>query len=484
MTDTHRGVVRYPLGEEASPVRRLDPQRELIDAKSLADEVPEQAESLREAVRQQDWTRLGAAGREMRSRGDRELHRLLRVQEKLNRASTGTATDAAARGEPPDPGDINRADVLQRLEAGGPLGNLVDDPERFVRALAAGDVDSPEEFSGEVPDATATLLPRLHRKLRTVATWYVVVGYDAELKAELFAAQEAVEPDRLSMAALEAIEDDLAELRSSGRRLLGRVQGALIGEEWDRLEECCRRGRSLPVEVVDDLVATGRTLRAGRTFYEQSSERGSENDAVEVARVQVALHRTVKTLETLLAACCEHLVLARQRGRYEESEDAVKRARETHFESLVRDGVNVDLDDLLESPGEYDGRLVETEGFVERLRHVTQDGYGTKFDLVDRYHDVRVVVFYPYRDLTERFFTDGAYAHLNGEFTASSEHEDGDPSIQIDVVNLGENGEESWLDAVVDDLEDDVSFERFPAQGNVLWSLEPPRPEPDGGDAE
>lgn len=469
-----------PFDPTDRPVERFDPERDLFDVDALLAEGEADVETLRSNRDAGDWESLFRTGREMHARGERRLHILLRAQEKL--ATEARAIRAYAErveGAPDDPPELDEslrtklADGLRERADSLPGSGSID-IEKVAEDVEAGRVTVSESSTDPLDDARMTTHPRLLREQRDLLTWQVCEGYAAMVRARLWESVTAAEPTEHPDRVVADVDDRLAEIRDRVTAVLRTFYADLVREEFDHLESAAHRGAAYPDELVAELGALGRRLREARRWHRQSDSRWSGHRAADVARVEMRLGRTVRLLTFLVAASYRHLFLARQDGAIEECIDAVERARETRFESLVRDGVNADVDDLLESPGEYDGRLVEVEGFAEDVRHVTDDGYGTKFDLVEPGGEARIEVFYPYRNLVDTLLFDGAYVHLNGEFVASCDHVDGGSDIHLDAVNVGENAEESWFDHLASEFTSANLAELYPFHANARWSLETP----------
>lgn len=449
----------FPDVEPGLPVDSFDPGRDLGDWERLADLAEYDARVLRDARGAGALDAYFRAAVKVKSEGVFRLHELLGAQAKL----TDGFRTLEAVAAPDDAGRLDVEDAVASLERRlDGSGELDDARRRRLEAAAA------------VPEHVEAL-----REQRNLAIWYATAGYESLVRSSLFAAVDDATPEPPGDGVLAAIEARLDETRTAVRGLFRRYYGALATEDWTALEAHARRGSWYPFEVRSDLVELGTTLRRARRHYRESDARGSEGDAVDAARVEVDLHRTARELTLLLASSYRYLFVAGQHDAREERREAVEAALEAGFPSLVRDGLNVEVDDLVEEPAAYDGRLVETDGFVENLRGTSEGGEGTSFDLVDRRHGRRLRVFYPYRDLTWWSLQEGAFVHLNGEFAASSEFADGDPEIQLDVVNVGGNAGESWLDREAHVNASAGVYARYPSHANALWSIE--LPPTDGG---
>lgn len=441
---------------------RFDPDRDLGDWEELADLAERDARLLRSHRAAGRWSSYFTKAARMKSEGVFRLHELLGAQAKVNGGFGTVEAVAAPEGATTAPGEFDVDDAVERIESrldgtGEPAGSGDGVARRRLEAAA-----NAPAHAGDL------------REQRNLATWYVTAGYESLFRSSLYAEFEEAAPEPLGDGTLDAVEARLREARDEARDLFRRYYAALASEDWEGLEAHTRRGTWFPFEVRTDLVHLGAALHRARAHHRESDARGSESDAVAVARVEADLHRTTRELTLLLAASYRYLFVARQHDAHEERREAVEAALETGFPSLVRDGLNVDVDDLVAEPGEYDGRFVETEGFVENLRDPSEGGQGTSFDLVDRREDLRLRVFYPYHDLTWWSFRDGAFVHLNGEFAASSEYADGDPELQLDAVNVGGNAGESWLDHVAHAHAGAGVYARYPSQANATWSLELP----------
>lgn len=459
----------------ASRYLRFEPRRYLYDTESLRERARSDAEELDELAHARDWQAVYDAATRMKSRGESRLQQLLRGRTVLNGMGQAAGELRAYlslrdRGEPGGREGV-AAELRRLVEDGGPPAVAESTVRESVLAessLSDTDVDVPD---GTGYAAYADLL----RYQRDLAGWHAVSGYVVRAEVTLYAVVEETTPVEYSPAVLAAIEDEIERVRTGAMDLLRDVYGALAGEEWERLEGHARRAASYPDEVVHDLYAVARTLREGRRF-EAETEGGAAGQAAAFARAEMELNRTLRLLGVLLGAGHRFRSVARQAGMDEESREAAEAAREKGFESLVADGVNVDVGDLFDGGGEYDGRLVEVEGFAENVRF-DDEQVVTRFDLVDRLHDRRVPVYYPYHDLTDWHLRDDAYVRMEGHFDARSESTGG-PELQVDVVSVAENGEDSWFDAVVSDLASANVFDLYPSQGNLFWSFEPPA---DGG---
>lgn len=469
------------------PLGHFDPETDLFDVGALSEEAEADVEGLRTHREAGDWEALYRTGSEMKARAESRLHALLRAREKLNHDAAAVRALADRSGsspeDPPEFDESLRADLAERLRdrLDGPLGTLLEDPEQVADDLEAGRIEVSESSTDFAEDARLTAFPRMLRGQRDLLTWQVGVGYAELLAARLYGSIEAADPARHDDDVVDALDGRVTEIREEVLSLLRAYYADLVSGDFEGLAATARRGTSYPDELVEEVADLGRRLREARRFYRRSDERGSETDAARVAGVEMRLGRTTRLLAFLVAASWRGLFLARQGDVGAEAREAVETARETRFESLVRDGVNADVGDLLDDPAEYDGRLVEVEGFAEGVRLVTDDGYGTKFALVDAGEENRIEVFYPYRDLTEWFLYDGSYLRLHGEFVASCEHAGGAPDVHLDAVNVGEHGERSWFDYLVNELASADVYELYPSHANVAWSIEAP-PADGGGD--
>lgn len=465
------------LPEAASRYLRFDPGRYLYDIESLRDGAQSDAEELDKLSAAQDWQAVWEAATRMKNRGESRLRQLLRGRTVLNDVELA-ATDVRSYLSVRTGGDEPRS----AAEVAAELQRLIEDGSRpavaesVVREFLADEIAIEDEV--DLLDSTNRGgYSHTFRYQRDLASWYAVSGYMVRAETALYSTVEHATPIEYSPAVLAAIEDEIDRIRNGTMDLFQDIYVALAGEEWADLEGRAWRATSYPNEVGHDLYAMASTLREGRRF-EAEHEDGAAGQAAAFARAEVDLNRTLRLLGTLLGAGYRYLFVARQAGVDEESRDAAAAAREKGFESLVADGVNVDVGDLFGEGEEYDGRLVEVEGFAENVRY---DGERTvtRFELVDRLHDRRVPVYYPYHDLTDWHLRDDAFVRMEGHFNAHSEWADG-PELQVDRVSVAENGEESWFDAVVAELDRSSIFDLYPSGGNLFWSFEPPAGEAHG----
>lgn len=471
-------VVRFGLSPDSYvlPGDRFDPREDLLVFGDLVTRAIGDALTVVDSRERRRWENHRQASREMVGYGERVLPKLLRAQAGIDDAVREFAelagSDAAAA---PVPDDLDadrlvehlRAQVGETLAAAIPgTDHLEDELESGFRPPSSFDLDPGES-------AAATVWADVLETQRHYGIWFVAAGYEELFRAEQFAATEAASPEPVPDAALEAIAARVRQFDAEIADQFRQLYGALVAPDWDRLEARARRALSYPFEVREDLRRFGTTLHGARLERERSDEWHADNRVMAIGRTQAELHEVVWKLTMLLAASYRYLFVARQRPGHPEAVEEVEVARETAFDSLVDEGEPVDLDDLLDEPGAYDGTLVQTGGFVRNLRY-DGDAPGSKFDLVDVWNDRRVRVFLPYRNLGYWSVRDGAYVRPNGTFAASSEHVDGDPEIELDVVSVADNAERSWLDHVAHSLAADGVFDRYPSRVNAYWSLEPP----------
>lgn len=457
-------------------VNRFDQDRYLREQTSLVEQAEERAADLRSHRENRDWEALAEAGRALQAEGERWLAELLRgrtamneVQESLDRLQVVEDATPTTDADPAELDFEAMAEDLRELRAVSG-GDVIT--ESLVQSVEAGEVEIGEGPADLRSDLRVTGYAEMLREQRQLAIWYATTGFITAVEAALYRTVESAAPTAHSERTREVVEDEMAAVREGATERFRAMYGALAARDWGVLARHARESTAYPVEVWPDLRAVAGTLREGRRY---EAEGGAAGQEAAFAGAETALHGTVRLLALLLEVGHRFLFVAREGGTDEESREAAAAAVETHFESLVVDGVNVDVDDLLDAADEYDGRLVETEGFAEDVHVVTEDGFGTAFDLVDRLHDRRVAVFYPYRDLTDYLLHEGAYVQLNGEFEAESDALDGEPLVQVDTVSLVENGEESWFDRVAGEYADHNGFELYPGGGNLCWSMEPPR---------
>lgn len=470
------------------PGQRFEFERYVEEWQPLLEHANHDAAEIERLRKEGDWTAMYRKGVKMTAEGTRRLHEHLRSQKRLN-TEIQVVEEARDRYEdegtrPVEDGDVDTEEIVSALkeQVDGEYRSALPDDETLAEWI-----ESPGDAGAlEVPhpseSAAATAFADRLREHRNLAIWYVTGGFETLFRADLYREIDGAAPEQRSDAAVEATERFFEEVETEVVGLLQEYYGALAAGDYDRLEGHVWRGTSFPFEVRDELVAVGAMLHRAREYERERSERGHERSAIAFAELQAELHRISRLLTLLLAASYWYLFVARQGDVHEEARAEVETARRTGFESLVVDGLDVDVDDLVESPEEYDGRLVETTGFVENVQYNPGESTGTSFEVVDVRHDCRVRVFSPYRHLRVWALRHGAFVHLNGEFTASSEYADGDPEIELDVVSVGGNSDDSWFDHVVNELGQDNMdiFSRYPSHTNAIWSLELPA----GGDSE
>lgn len=487
-TRTARMVFRVGLSAEeyVLPTERFDPGADLLAYDVLASQAKTDADAVVASREGGRWEKHREKGREMIGFGERFLRKLLHTQSKVDDSVRTVAKMNDAGGDPGAvPDDLDPNDLIEHLRAqlGDEMAAAIPDAAYFESELESG-LRSPSSFDLDLADsAGATLWADLLEAQRNLGIWYVAAGYEELFRADFFAAIDAATPDPRPQAALDAIEREVEQLDGEVTARFQSLYGSIAAADWGRVESRSRQSISYPFEIHDDLVRLGTTLRRARMARDRSDEWHADNDVMEIGQIEARLHEVTWKLTMLLAASYRFLFVARQRTGHPEAEAEVEAARETRFGSLVDRGESVDLDHLLGDPDAYDGALVETGGFVEDLWY-DPDAPGSKFELVDVWNDRRVRVFLPFRNLNHWSIREGAYVRLHGAFAAESEHLDGDPEIELDVVGVGEHADESWLDHVARSLEADDVFDRYPSRTNAYWSLEPPADETtmtDGG---
>lgn len=455
----------------ASTLLGFEPHRYLVDPASYRERAQADSESLHELTHARDWQAVTDAAAGMMDHGTRRLRKLLRGRTAMNDV-TAAAADLRTYAALRDHGDgtPSRETLVAGLRALNDESARAVVPESTLRALDSGDAPTTDPFDRREDDWLASY-DEVLRHQRDVATWYVAAGYENVARVGLYSVAERVKPVEHRPSDLASFEDELDAIRRETTARFRALHSALAGAAWDDLDAHALRATSYPEEVLVDLLGLAWRLRQGR-LYEREVD-GNPGQAADFARAELELHWTLRLLELLLAAGHRLRFVARRGEADETARAAADDAADKRFESLVRDGVNVDLDDLLDAADDYDDRLVEVEGYADDVRFVTGDGSGTKFDLVDRLHDRRVPVFYPYRDLTAWHLYDGAYVRVEATFDADSEWTDG-PELVLDAVNVGENAGESWFDALVNEFHSAGVLELYPSRGNAVWSIELP----------
>lgn len=461
------------------PGQRFEFEAYLEEWSTLVEHAEHDSAEIERLRKRGDWDELYRKSVRMKAEGVRRIHEHLRSQKKLNDGirAIEEANERAEQfhGEPGSAAEFDPGEVVSALkeQVSGAYRSALPDDETLEEWLGSSGQSARNVDASE--SAETTVFTERLRDHRNLAIWYITAGFETAFRASLYDEIDGASPERRSTAAVEATEAFFEEIRGEAVDLLQDYFGALAAGEFDLLESRAWRGTSFPFEVSEQLVAVGAMLRRGRLH-----ERDQGGSGREFAELEAQLHRLSRLLTLLLAASYRYLFVARQGDLHEEARSEVERARETAFESQIVDGLNVDVDELVENPTEYDGRLVETTGFVENVQYRPDGAPGTRFDVVDG--EDRIQVFSPYRHLNVWALREGAFVHLNGKFTASSEHADDDPEIELDVVEAGGHAEESWFDHVVNEFGQNNAdvFALYPSHTNAIWSLELPT----GGEAE
>lgn len=471
-------VFRIGLSPESYvlPADRFDPGADLFAFDDLVPRAIDDAEAIVDYRERGDWEELRRTAEGMIGFGERILRKLLDAQSKLDDSveEVGRLTDSGAAGAPA-PEDLDVDELVEHLQAqlGESVAAAIPDAEQLEEQLESG-FRAPASFDVDPAEsAGATLWTDVLDKQRAIGIWFVVAGYEELFRVDFFAAGEDASPESRPEAALESIGRRIQQYDDEIEDRFQRLYGTLAAADLDRLEASARRSVSYPFEVRDALRRLATDLRMARVERDRSDEWHAGNDVMAIGRLEAELHEVVWKATMLLAASYRYLFVARRRPGHPDVVAEVETACDTRFGSLVAEGEAVDLDDLLDDPDAYDGTVVETAGFVEDLRY-DQDAPGSKFELVDVWNDRRVRAFVPYRNLQYWSIRDGAYVCLNGTFAAESEHADGDPEIELDVVSTAENAERSWQDHVARSLEAADVFDRYPSRINAYWSLESP----------
>jgi hypothetical protein len=466
----------------------FDQSMNLLDAQEMVQQAREDAEEVRSLMDKRDWDGFCEKGLRMKNLGDHRIRNLLNGQEKLNQIRV--AAQYLAKAEPrtsSEPLELDQNDwknIAAQLKEkmDGPLAGIISNTEGLLKDLNSGKVPVSEKPIDHLKDSRVTIFAEMHKEQRNTAIWYTISGYASMMNAKMYSIVDMAEPKYLSSEALNAIKREIQGVHDTGLDFLKKFYGKLIQESWSGLEDEAWKGASYPEEVFDDLMFLFQRLRRGHVFQMESKKRGHEKKTIDIARVEMMLHRSFRMMMLVLVASRYFLFIARQKGLHEEGGKEVKGALKMHFNSLNRDGVNVRIYNLLKSPKKYDGRFIETEGFIENLHLIHgKGGYGTKFNIVDIQHDHRLEVFLPFRDLVEWFVYDGAFMRVNGDFVASCSDSGGNPDLHLDRINLGENAKKSWFDYIAFKFDKTNIFELYPSQVNAMWSVESPPQE--GGEA-
>lgn len=441
------------------------------DLDALSDQVATDEEELDRLVDDRDWEGLVDASARLRHVGEDRLRRHLAGRKTLNRvtrAAEGLETQLTNLDQ--GPGTPEREEIVSKLRG---LNEAAEDtvvPEALVKALEGDEISDLGEDTSLTDAIGAEAYAEMLDVQRDLAIWYAVAGYAIFGRAVTYHQLHHAEPnERLSQ--LDRIEGRIEAFQAQAMERFGELYAALVGRSWDRLDAAGLRASAYPISALTDLSWIALALREGRR-YEAEVDENPGQEAM-FASAELELHRTYRLLALLLGAGHQARFTACRAEVEEEPYETARTAADKRFNSLVRDGVNVDIDELAEDPSEFDGRFVEVEGFVDDVRVETGDGYATRFDLVDRLHETRLPVYYGFRNLRQWHLHEGAFARVQGDFVAESEHVEG-PEIEGDIVNVGQNGDESWFDALTSDFASREVYELYPAHANLIWSLEPP----------
>lgn len=292
------------------------------------------------------------------------------------------------------------------------------------------------------------------------------LGMDAALFADFKLNQKSSKTKPVFDLEIKYIGERIKQIDNTFGNYLNSFYKLLTGEKWVSLKKECSAAREyleetkykLPQLVVRQELYLEQVLKTGKRLSKKSLKK--------INRQNLEASMLFRKYLLLYASTTLFTFIAKQQGKQDEGKLEAKKAKKLRYKSMIPNGKDLSISNIISDSGRYGKKLVEVEGVVQNLKStVLKNKSKSEFELVESWSSNTISVHTNSLNLVRLGLSNGAYCRLNCLVMGTKKR----PRLLINRLELSEFSKKSWSDYLLDRVSDYYPY--ILEETNMKWTI-------------